>query len=145
MLDSALDGDKASVGDTVRATLARALRDGDKIVAPQGASVIGRLVRLEKRSLPFPLYDIALEFTGLELNGHTVPLAATMQQAGPAAGLIRQAKHMDPTFTRHRTARMDILVHEVQHGQGILMWDARRGPVPRGLKMTWRIDPGTTP
>jgi hypothetical protein len=142
MLDSAVDGDKASVGDAVRARLARPLRDGEKIIAPQGASVVGRLLRLEKRSLPFPLYDIALELTGLELDGRTVPLAATMQGAGPAAGLIRQAKRMDPTFTRHRTARMDILVHEIQHGQGILVWDARRGPVPRGLRMTWRIDQG---
>ena len=143
-LDSALDGDKAAVGDAVRATLARPLRDGDKVIVPQGASVIGRLVRLEKRSLPFPLYDIALEFTGLELNGRTLPLAATMQEAGPASGLIRQAKHMDPTFTRHRKARMDILVREIQHGQGVLVWDARHGPVPRGLRMTWRVEPGAT-
>jgi hypothetical protein len=34
---------------------------------------------------------------------------------------------------------MDILVREVQRGQGILHWDARRGPLPRGFKMKWRV------
>jgi hypothetical protein len=69
MLNSVLDGGRASIGDAVRATLAKPLRDGDRIVAPQGAVVTGRLVRLEKRTMPF-----------------------------------------------------------------------RRGPIPKGLRMTWRVD-----
>lgn len=140
MLDSVLDGGKVSMGDAVRATLAKPLRDGDRIVAPQGAVVTGRLVRLEKRTTPFPLFDVALELNAIEINGTAIPLSATMQQAGPAAGLIRQQKRMDPTFTKRRTNRMDILVREIQRGQGILMWDARHGPIPRGLRMTWRVD-----
>ena len=64
---------------------------------------------------------------------------ATMIEAGPEDGLIRQAKRLDPTFTRRRTNRMNILVREVQRGQGILHWDARRGALPEGLKMKWRV------
>lgn len=142
MLDSVLDSGRVAIGDAIRATLAKPLRDSDRIIAPQGATVTGRLVRLEKRTLPFPLLDVGLELNAIEVNGTAIPLSATMQQAGPAAGLIREQKRMDPTFTKRRTNRMDILVREIQRGQGILMWDARRGPIPKGLRMTWRVDEG---
>ena len=37
------------------------------------------------------------------------------------------------------------LVKEVQHGQGILEWDARHGALPRGLRMKWRLQAETLP
>jgi hypothetical protein len=63
-----------------------------------------------------------------------------MQDAGPAAGLIRQAKRLDPKFSRRPTGKMDVLVREIQQGQGILLWDGKHGPVPRGLRMKWRVN-----
>jgi hypothetical protein len=32
-----------------------------------------------------------------------------------------------------------MLVREVQKGLGILLWDAKRTTVPKGLKMKWRV------
>lgn len=126
--------------DLVRLRLSRV--DGKAIEG--GATA--RVVRLDRQDLPFPLWEIALELDSLQFGSGVVGVDATMEEAGPAAGLIRQQKTMDPVFTRKRAARMNILVREVQRGQGILHWEARRGPLPRGLKMKWRLlrDPAPT-
>ncbi len=139
VLDSDLDPATAKLGDPVRARIARVVKEGELELVPQGALVLGRVVRLEKELMPFPLYEIGLEFGRIESGELRIALAATMQDAGPASGLIRQSRRLDPTFSARRTPRMDILVREVQRGQGILYWDARRGPLRHGLPMTWRV------
>jgi hypothetical protein len=42
-----------------------------------------------------------------------------------------------PTFTQKRPAKLGILVAEQQRGQGVLLWDAKRPRIPRGLRMRW--------
>jgi hypothetical protein len=106
---------------------------------PASGAALARVVRLDYQERPFPIWEIGFELESLLLEGQTIPVNATMEDAGPAAGLLRQEKRMDPIFTRQRQARMNILVREVQRGQGILLWDARRGPLPRSLKMRWRL------
>lgn len=123
----------AKLEDVVRLRLSKS--DGKAL---EGA-VMARVVRLDRQDLPFPKWEIALELDSLEFGTQVVKVNATMEEAGPASGLIRQQKTMDPVFTRKRTARMNILVREVQRGQGILIWEARRGALPRGLKMRWRL------
>jgi antitoxin (DNA-binding transcriptional repressor) of toxin-antitoxin stability system len=124
----------------VRATLVRAIKDGERILIAERSRVSGRLTRLEKQSMPFVVYDVALEFDSIDTPAGPLSFTATMESAGPAPGLILQSRRMDPTFTRKRKARLEILVQEVQRGQGILTWNARRGPVPQGLRMRWRVD-----
>jgi hypothetical protein len=140
-LDAPVDPERAAVGDEVRIVLLRPPAPGDIPAIPAGTRGTLRLVRLDRHAQPFPVYDFGFEFESLELGGRVVPVAATMQEAGPAPGLIKQSKTLDPTFTKRRSARMNILVREVQPGQGILNWDGRKGPLPRGLKMRWRVDP----
>jgi hypothetical protein len=140
-LDASVDLARMAIGDPVRAIVSKPAKAGsEQIVAPQGIAVVGRLVRLEKETRPFPMYEVGIEMEALEMNGQAMPLSATMVEAGPAAGLLRQAKRLDPTFTKKATNSMSVLVREVQRGQGILLWDARRGPLPRGLKMKWRVE-----
>ncbi|MBK5291296.1 MAG: hypothetical protein JJE04_06440 [Acidobacteriia bacterium] len=139
-LDGAINTRQAVVGDAVRAVVSKPLKDGTRVVVPQGAAILGRLVRMDKQNLPYPLYEVGLEFHALELDGKRVQIQATMEEAGPAAGLLRQQKSMDPVFTKKRTARMDILVRETPRGQGVLHWEAKRPLIPRGLRMMWRVD-----
>lgn len=139
-LDSELNPRNSGVGDRITATLLRPLKRGDTVVAPEGTMVFGRIVRLDHETVPFSMHEIGLEFNEIEIDGRTIPLVASMTDAGPAPGLIHQKKRIDPTYTRRRTARMDILVREVQRGQGILHWEDRKGVLPRGLKMKWRIE-----
>ncbi len=139
-LSSNVDLTTARIGDRFTARTVRPVKDGERIVVPEGVTVLGHVVRLEKQSMPLPIYEIGLQFDVLQLGDRELPLVVTMEDAGPAAGLLRQAKHLDPKFTKQRSARMDILVREVQHGQGILHWDARRSSIPRGLRMKCRIE-----
>lgn len=138
-LEEGLDPEQASPGDAIAARVVREVRDGSRVIAPQGARVRGSLVQIQKQTIPFPLYEIGIEFDTLELEGRYLPFLATMVDAGPAAGLLRQSKRMDPVFTKRRSARMDILVRKVQRGAGFLYWDSRRGAIPKGLKMKWQI------
>lgn len=128
-----------TVGQPVVARLARDLKQGDRVVAPQGSLVSGEVVHLEKESSPFATYEVGLELQTLEIHGQTLPIAATMEDAGPSAGLMRQSKRMEPSFSKRRGARMDILVRKVQRGQGYLVWDGRRGTIPKGFRMKWKI------
>jgi hypothetical protein len=140
-LDTEIEPEKTAVGDPIRAVLAEPLKNGDTALAPRGAAVDGRLLRLEKHTVPFNYYVIAFEFHTLESDGVRAEFAASMETAGPASGLIRQEKQLNPTFTRKRGPRMEILVKEFQRGQGVLYWDAKQSRIRRGLRMRWRIDP----
>jgi len=140
-LDSEIIPETAAIGDPVRAVLEKPLKDGDRTVALRGAVVQGRVMRVEKEALPYPHYVVALQFHALELEAGAAPFSATMEDAGPAAGLLRETKSMDPVFTKRRVARMDILVRETPRGQGVLHWEARRPRIPRGLRMRWETDP----
>jgi hypothetical protein len=139
-LESNVDPSTAKPGDEVRATLARPVKSGDEVLVPEGTAVLGRVSRLDVQSKPFRVHVIALEFDTLTLADRKIEFAATMQEAGPAAGLLKQARRLDPKFERHPQRRMDVLVREVQRGQGILLWDAKRGVLPKGLRMRWRVD-----
>jgi len=142
-MDLSLDADlalaTAGVGDPVRAVLVRPLRDGERVLAPAGSVARGNIVRLEKLGQPFDHYEIALEFHTIETGQRRYEYSATMTDAGPATGLIRQAKRLNPTFTKQRKAKMDILVREVPRGQGVLHWDAKHGRIRKGFRMRWLV------
>src|SRR5262249_37872724 len=115
----------------------RDVRDGDRLVAPQGALVRGEVIQVEQST--GSIYEIGIEFHAMDLSGREVIFTATMEDAGPANGLIRQSKRLEPTFSRRGPARMDVLVRRVQRGHGYLHWDGRHGALPRGLKMKWKV------
>jgi hypothetical protein len=141
-LETDIDPEHAALGDTVRAIVADALKEGHAVLVPQGAQVLGRLVRLERHDQPVDHYVVGLEFHTLEFQGQRAEFRATMRKAGPASGLIQQTKRMDPVFDRKRKkAFMQILVNEQQRGQGILHWQAKNPIVQKGLKMRWEVEP----
>jgi hypothetical protein len=139
-LDAEIALETAAAGDPIRAVLVRPLKDGERLLAPEGAVALGRVVRREKQGQPFDRYEIALEFHTLEIGPRRLECVATLMDAGPAPGLIRQAKRMNPTFTRDRKPRMEILVNEVQRGQGVLLWEARRPRIRKSLRMRWLVE-----
>ena len=136
-IDHDIEPEKAAAGDVVRAVVTRPVRRGEQVIVPEGARVHGRLVRIEKGASPFPHYVVAIELHTLELEGSSHEFNATMQDAGPASGLLRQQKRLDPVFTRKRATRFDILVREKPRGEGVLHWDAKQPRIKRGLRMLW--------
>ncbi len=136
-LENDIQPETAALGDSVRAIVVKPVRDETGFAIPEGALVHGRLVRIERGNLPFDHYVVGMEFHTIELGSERVDFFATLQDAGPAGGLLRQAKRMDPVFTKRRGPRFDILVREKPRGEGVLHWDAKRAPIRRGLKMRW--------
>jgi hypothetical protein len=136
-LDNDIHPETAAIGDSVRAVVTKPARDETRVVIAEGAVVHGRLVRIERGNLPFDHYVVGMEFHTIELGGGKVDFFATLQDAGPASGLLRQAKRMDPVFSKKRNTRFDILVREKPRGEGVLHWDAKHAPIRRGLKMRW--------
>jgi hypothetical protein len=136
-LTSELVPEKAALGDTIGAAIAKPVVRENQVLVPQGAAVFGRVVRIEKEATPFPHYVVGLEFHTIEAGGKKIDLYATMDDAGPAPGLLRQTKRMDPVFTKRRTKRFDMLVREKPRGQGILRWDAKHEKMKPGLRMLW--------
>ena len=141
-LETEIDLENVALGDTVRAVLAKPIRDGDTVLVAAGTPVRGRVVRVDKEALPKSYFVLGIELDSMTLDGRDTPLYATMIDAEPTQGLMRQEKRLMPTFTKQRTSRMDILVREQQKGQGILNWDAKHPRIRRGLRMRWQV--GTT-
>lgn len=143
ILDVQLDADlhpaQIKPGDPIRARLLKPVEGIDGHALPAGSIVHGFIVRLRREERPFPVYEIGLEFVGVEDGETTLPLSATLVDVEAKSGVIRQSRRMDPVFSRRQGPRFDVLVREVQKGQGILLWDAKRPAVPKGLKMTWRV------
>ncbi|QOY88617.1 hypothetical protein [Paludibaculum fermentans] len=138
-LDEGLNLSSATVGQPLRASLARDLRLGERLLAPQGTVVRGQVVQVEKRAIPYPTYQIGLTFDALELGGESVPLNVTLAETSPVAGLIQQSRKLNPAFQAGGKPRMQLLVRKVQTGEGYLEWDARKGQILPGLKMKWRV------
>ena len=140
-LETEIDPETAAAGDPLKATLSSPIKDGEQIVVPAGTPVTGRLVRIEKQALPFPHYIVAVEFHTLQGPAGPVEFTASMEKVHPTAGLIQQARSMNPVFKARRERRFDILVSEHQRGQGVVHWDAKRRKIPTGLRMRWIIEP----
>lgn len=136
-LDHEIDAANSSLGDAIRAVVTKPVKAGDAVVIPEGAVIHGRLVRLEREARPYEHWVLGMEMHTLELGENRSDIRMTMHDAGPAPGLLRQAKRMDPVFTKKRTARFDILVREKPRGEGVLHWDAKQPKLRKGLKMRW--------
>jgi hypothetical protein len=142
-LESEIDSATAAVGDPVEARLTRPIRHHGQIVAPKGARVSGRLIRLEKYRSPYEHYIVGLQFDTLEFADTRAEFSATMVDVGPANGLIReQPRRIGPGHRPGRGAYAFASI-EGKAGQGFLRWKAGRLRLPRGLLMFWRTDSGS--
>lgn len=138
-LEEPIDPSKAVAGTEVRARVAKPAKEGTAVLIPSGTLVHGRLVRVDRQGA-LPVYEIGMEFDSIETGGERRPFAATLERAGPGPGLVRQSKKMMPNMRPGGRARMTVLVSEFRQGQGTVVWDVRKGAIPRGFRMKWRID-----
>ncbi len=140
-LVDAIDSRNAVIGAPVRAVLAKPLKNGEETLIPKGASVLGRLVRMEKYKNPVDHFVVGLEFHTVEFEGQRTGFTATMREASGSASLMKQARRLDPTFHKRRKPSLDILVNETQRGQGIFYWKAKNPVIQPGLRMRWVTEP----
>jgi hypothetical protein len=143
-LDMDLTPHRLKQGDPVRARLAKPVERPEGKLLPAGSIVHGVVGRLRSEDVPFPIYEIGLEFTGVESEGVILPVKATLVDVEGERGVIRESRRFMPTFSKKQRPRLDVLVREVQPGQGILLWDAKRPAIPKGLRMRWRVSEDAT-
>jgi hypothetical protein len=75
-LTNMIRGDQAAAGDRIEGRLVNAIRDAKQqlTLVPEGALVVGRLMRVETLVSPFDL-TIALRWETMEVNGIKIPLS----------------------------------------------------------------------
>jgi hypothetical protein len=75
-LSSAIDAGGAFAGDAIEGQLLQAIRARNgNILVPEGATVHGRIVRVERHVLPSRYLALGLKFHSLSVNGREIPLA----------------------------------------------------------------------
>lgn len=84
---AAIDSDTAAAGDQVSATVVKPVRrsGSNEILIPAGATVRGRITRMEHHIFPTPYFLIAMSFNRLERENVSSPFAARMEPNGELA------------------------------------------------------------
>jgi hypothetical protein len=127
-LTASIDTDTAAAGDPVSAKVIKPVhRDGSNdILIPTGATVRGRITRLEHHILPTPYFLIAMTFSWLEVEGGSSPFAARFD------GSVELAKQLGANL--------------VVRGRGVDYWDVgaflfptakSRYVLPAGYESKW--------
>jgi len=122
-LETDIDTDTAAVGDPVRARLDNDLKQKGRMLVAKGATVTGRVTRLEKHS---DYNELGLEFIEAEGAGVRARFTGKLDS-------IPQSWFLAPAVTlRH------IQVHHAAPGESILILKGGRVHVIRGTAIFWR-------
>lgn len=86
MIDS-VDSSQNQIGDKFHASLESPLVVGDRVVAPKGADVYGKLAQAKNAGKISGSAQLTLELTGVRINGNIVPVdSTTYDVAGKGRG-----------------------------------------------------------
>lgn len=116
-LTTTIDSDAAAAGDAYAGRLAEPLQDASNdTLAPRGAAVRGRIMRVERYRYP-PSVQIALAIETVEIGGAALPFRVAPKRAGSGSGApkARSAQGEPP----HSSAT-DLVVIELPGDRGIL-------------------------
>jgi hypothetical protein len=142
-LSKELNLEKATVGDLVEGTLAAALRDGNREIAPKGAAVRGRIRLLTRDSTagtlpgaPAKFTELGLVFDELEFKGHVDRFTAALKSfdspvPGVRMSLIGAGRYTGNTLTRQELSPAKL------PGASVFFIDAGSSGLPKGTLMTW--------
>jgi len=116
---SPISGESSFAGDAIEGEITEPLRSGDgKILAPQGALVRGRIVRLEQSLQPSHYFTVGLRFDTLRVDGREHPL------------------HLE-VITRPGNAFILAGANEKREGSGLFVFSADTLMVKQGFVSEW--------
>lgn len=146
-LDADVDLAKAAAGEPVTATVSKDLKEGEKIVVPEGTRVKGRIVKMDRESQPSPMFVVGFEMHTVEFTDGPQPFRATLEDVSGGPGLIRDVRSMSSMFSgkRERTPALSLLTRGQQRGSGLIHWDAKYPRIRKGFRMKWRNEEGAGP
>jgi hypothetical protein len=122
-LDVDIDTDTAAVGDLVLARLGSDVKQKGRVLVAKGATVTGRITRLEKRQ---DYTELGLKFTEAESSQVRARFEATIDS-------VPQDWFMASTLTQRHVA-----VRRPETGEGILILKGGHVRMIRGIAIFWR-------
>lgn len=143
-LETPVDSATSAVGDRIEAMLAHDVRQRGLLIAPRGARVTGRIVRLARLSAPLTHYEFEMRFFTLEFGNTQVEFQARLE-AVVAPGGLSTYQTGSARLPRDGNRRAMILVGEPEGGpgSGLVIVTSDRLHLPRGFRMLWRVIEGT--
>jgi hypothetical protein len=95
-LSAPIDSDSAAAGDAFMGKLTEPLRDGQRVLAPKGALVEGRLTQVKIFRRPHPKADIGLAPRRIQIQDATVPVSALPEYRSAVRAMVKnQEKGME--------------------------------------------------
>lgn len=137
-LSKDLNVENTTVGDLIEGVLVAALRDGNREIAPKGATVRGRVRLLTKDSAEFR--ELGLVFDELEFKGHLEHFTATLKSFDTAVPGVRMNMISDGAYKDNVETRTLIAPTKLP-GASVFFIDAKCSGLPKGTLMTWTTEP----
>jgi VWFA-related protein len=144
-LESPISFEQSAVGDQITARLDRAVNAGS-LSLPKGATLSGRIRRLEQYGEPAKLYIVGLEFSSVALANTRVRFRARL--TGP---LLKVWERKEPAFYGApptsrgiESSGLDIDSSDPLSPHGVFRIWGNRLRLSRGLRMIWETQDETT-
>ncbi len=147
VLDAPLDSGKIFVGELIRGHVRDEVLVDGKAVVPAGATVTGRVRRLENYNDPSPYFIVGLEFTEVEFPGSRARFFAELQQIQNVSGLERHLQYSKVRSTdtidrgRSTAESTETIWTRDLPGVGTFCMKGSRFELPKGMWMLWRTEP----
>jgi len=141
-LETAIDLEKAKVGDAITARLKRSLRISKTVEVPGNAIVKGRLRALERGSDGTDAFTVGLEFDELDWGSESYSFVAEMIGRQPLEGVkteLNQTRSWSVgtiTGTLSSERKETITAVRIPGAETFFLDGIRE--LPRGFRMTWR-------
>jgi hypothetical protein len=139
--------DKAAVGSLIEGTVAANVSYRGKVVVPGGATVTGRIRRLERYEDLGGYFIVGLEFTEIESGGARQRFYADLQDFDGAAGVERnirtsrtQTRDLPDGGKEIKTTTESIWITDLP-GVGSFVVRGQHLDLPRGFRMLWKTRP----
>ena len=125
-LEGPIDSDRAAVGDEIRAMVSKDARFGDELVLPRGAIAKGVIRRFDRHTGNRPYYEVGLEFSEAEYDGHSAVVFGKLDDVSSFMGFHRNA-------IGYATAAGE----RPSPGVGYFYVEGESIRIPKGVYFTW--------
>jgi hypothetical protein len=136
-LDSEVDSQNSFVGDIVKAKVRRDAKKNGILHVPKGATVTGRIIRMERSAGRARGIILGLQFRSLEYRNRAAPFDAKLELVGPLLDRKPGGRYQSP-----RARGEPVWVGDSRTGDrpGLFLFqvDSDRVLLPRGFVMLWK-------
>jgi hypothetical protein len=137
-LSRPIDTATAAAGDTVTATLTGPIRKGTTVLAPRGAIVTGRIVKIERQYQP-PSWTLIIHFENIQRDGITQAIQARL------SSVVKQVNddgHHTESIADNELGLFYEMPHAEDRGAGVLRFEGFTGNFV--IHQGWNLEGITT-